>query len=389
MADYRDFKEIAHSGGKMTFAVERDADGRVLVSTGWSHSSPTPAAIAGLYADLNTGLIVGDFRMRGMGVPFEPEPPPGSVPVMLGSDSHAKWGHRCPSCHGYFRSEHHPTYPLTCAYCGCKAPTHAFRTIAQRKYVRHVIEEVATCITELPPGGHREINIDMDVAGDRESAEPKPDFYYAEQAQQTEFSCEKCGGYNDVRGRFAYCGSCGWRNNRESFKRQVEGVRERLNAGALSPEGAVRDAVSAFDSCCRDFANQVRLRIPMKPSRRTALERPFYDTAGAAMLAMKQSDIDLMRGCSSEDAAFFKLMMHRRHVHEHLGGVVDQNYVAESGDVSGKVGDLLREDREQVHRFASLLTKMMNNLEADFHEIFPPTDWPIERHKKYRDSRRR
>jgi hypothetical protein len=86
---------------------------------------------------------------------------------------------------------------------------------------------VATCISELQAGERREIVIDMDVAGDRESAEPKPEFYYAERAQQTEFNCAKCGGYNDVRGRFAYCGSCGWRNNRESL-RQAHQVHARL-----------------------------------------------------------------------------------------------------------------------------------------------------------------
>ena len=240
---------------------------------------------------------------------------------------------------------------------------------------------------ELPAGEQREIVIDMDAAGDRESSDPKPEFYYAEQAQQTEFNCEKCGGYNDVRGRYAYCGSCGWRNNSESFNKQIDGVRERLNAGTLTPEGAVRDAVSAFNSCCRDFAKQVRERIAMKSARRTALERPFYDTDGVAMVAMKQAD--LTRGFSADDAALLKLMMHRRHVHEHLGGVVDQNYVAKSGDTTAKAGDLLREDQGQVHRFGALLAKMIANLEADFHEIFPPTDWPIEYHKKGGDRGRR
>ncbi len=390
MVDYRDFKEIAHSGGTMTFWIERDAEGQISLQTGWSHSSPAPAAIAGLYADLSTGRIVGDFRLGGIGEPFKPPPPDGAVPVMIGSDSHAKWGHMCPRCRGYFRSDHHPAiHPLTCAYCGCKAPTHAFRTEAQRKYVRHVIEEVAACVSTLPSGEKREIVIDMDAAGDRESAEPKPQFYYTEQAQQTEFNCEKCGGYNDVRGRYAYCGCCGWRNNRESFKREIEDVRERLNAGALTAAGAVRDVVSAFDSCCRDFAKQVRDRIPMKPARRSELERPFYDTDSVAMVAMKQFDIDLTRGFGTDDAALLKLMMHRRHVHEHLGGVVDAVYVDASGDSTAKIGDLLREDQGQVHRFANLLGKMVANLEADFHEIFPPTDWPIEYHKKGGDRGRR
>jgi len=63
---------------------------------------------------------------------------------------------------------------------------------------------------------------------------------------------------------------------------------------------------------------------------------------------------------------------------------------AQSGE-SGhtKIGDLLREDQGQVNRFASLLGKMVANLEADFHEILPPTYRPIEHRKKGGDRGRR
>lgn len=381
MADYRDFKEIAHCGCKITFDIEREHDGGLSISVGFSISSTRPGAICGIYADLNTGTVVGDFRLGVGGVSFDPPSPPGAIPLLLGSDTHAKWGHQCPQCHGYFRCEHHPAiHPLTCAYCGLRMPAHAFRTVAQRNYVLHIAEEVASCFDSLPNGGQSKIVIDMDYAGDRESSEPKPEFYYVEQAQQTEFNCVKCGSYNDVRGRFAYCGACGWKNNGATFKKQIEDVRERLNNSSLPAEGAIRDAVSAFDSCCRDFAEQVRTRIPMKATRRFDLARPFFDTDSAAIRAMKQHDIDLMRGFSADDAALIRLMMHRRHVHDHLGGVADHAYVKKSGDTQAKAGDLLREAQDQVHRFANLLNRMVANLEADFHEIFPPTEWPIEHH---------
>jgi hypothetical protein len=231
---------------------------------------------------------------------------------------------------------------------------------------------------ELSRGEKREIIVDMDEAGDRESAEMKPDFYYSEQAQQTEFNCVKCGDYNDVRGRFAYCTSCGWKNNREDLKASLEDVRERLNAHHLSPAAAVREAVSEFDACCRDFASQVRARIPMKPTRRAALERAFHDIHASAGTAMRDvADIDLVRGFDKGDTTFLKLMMHRRHVHEHHGSVADETYVKESGDLNARVGVLLREDQGNAHRLIGLLNRMVANLEADFHEIFAPTEWPV------------
>lgn len=379
MVDYRDFQEIAHSGGRISFDVVCDNEGQLFVSMGWTHDRPKPAAIVGLYADLGSGAVIADFCIGGMGQPFDPQPPLGSLPVMLGSDTHSRWGHSCPRCKGYFRSENHPAiHPLTCAYCGLRLPAHAFLSLAQRKYVAHIVEKVSECMGTLGRGEKREIVIDMDEAGDQASAGRKPDFYYSEQAQQTEFWCAKCGNYNDIRGRYAYCTLCGWRNNREDLKSALAGIRERLNAGQLSPASAVREAVSEFDACCRDYASQIRARIPMKPARRISLERAFHDIHGSAITAMKDiADVDLMRGFDTGDRAFLKLMMHRRHIHEHRGSVADEIYVTESGDQSANVGDLVRENQGNAHRLVGLLNRMVTNLEADFHEIFDPTEWPI------------
>ncbi len=394
MADYRDFKEIAHSGGKMSFSLNADAQGRISIASGWSHSAPTPAAIVGLYAHLQSGAVITHFRIGGIGQPFDPQPPAGTIPVMLGFDSHARWGHRCPRCGGYFRSGQYAIiYPITCAYCGLRAPTHTFLTVAQRRYVAHAAEQVAVAVEELKPNEEREVVIDMDATADREAKEPKPEFYYSEEAQQTEFNCVKCGGYNDVRGRFAYCSACGWRNNGEDLKSKYNGIRAALNAGTLAPASAVRDAVSEYDACGRDFANQVQKRIPMKPSRKARLDRAFHDIDGATITAMKEAaDIDLMRGFDEENRNFVRLMMHRRHVHEHKGGVADEIYVRDSGDTNARVGDLLREEKGNAHRMMNLLSKMVANLEADFQEIFPLTDWPVSNfaeRKKLADARRK
>ena len=96
-----------------------------------------------------------------------------------------------------------------------------------------------------------------------------------------------------------------------------------------------------------------------------------------------------MRDFGSADASFIKLMMHRRHVFEHLGGVADEKYVSESGDPGARVGDLLREDIENCHRLIGLLNRMIANMEADFHEIFQPTEWPVKHFQELNERRKR
>ena len=117
----------------------------------------------------------------------------------------------------------------------------------------------------------------------------------------------------------------------------------------------------------------------MKQARLKRLERLiFHDIESATIAEIKQVfDVDLLRGIDSETMAFLKMMFERRHVYEHNAGVADDRYVQRSGDVSWRSGDLIRETAENAHRLLSTLPMLARNLEEDFHEIFPLTEWPV------------
>ena len=70
--------------------------------------------------------------------------------------------------------------------------------------------------------------------------------------------------------------------------------------------------------------------------------------------------------------------MHRRHIYEHNAGVADQRYVRESGDRDAREGVLIRETQVNAHRLISGLSRLFENFDADFHDIFQPTKWPID-----------
>ena len=99
-------------------------------------------------------------------------------------------------------------------------------------------------------------------------------------------------------------------------------------------------------------------------------------------------DIDILRGLGDE-IKFVRLMMHRRHVFEHNAGVADERYVRMSGDPDAREGVLVRETQANAHRLMNSLVRMLENLEADFHEIFPPTERPIKRHLEMQERMRR
>jgi hypothetical protein len=122
----------------------------------------------------------------------------------------------------------------------------------------------------------------------------------------------------------------------------------------------------------------------MKPGRKTELQRAlFHDLESATVSSMKSMfDIDLLRGMGTE-CAFAKMMMHRRHLYTHNGGVADDKYVRESGDPNAREGVLIRETQANAHRLIGILTRIIENIDSDFHEIFLPTEWPIRNYQDW------
>ncbi len=378
MTEYEDFQEIAHCGGRIVFTIICDDEGRLFQSQSLRHDRPTPAAFAGIFALAPHGLPVGDFQMA-MGI--EEPSPPNCFGVLLGSDTRMCWGHQCPTCKSYFRNGQHPAiYPLTCPHCGNRDTAHKFLTDAQKRYVTAYVDTIVDALQEsMRPGSTKEIVIDMDALADQSVAGLPTDFYYAEKSQQTRYICNHCGDFNDIRGLYGYCAACGWRNNRQIIAASLDNERQRLNSAANPAEQAVRNVISQFDSCCRDWMRQIAARIPMKEARAADLCRAVFHDIDAPVISTLKTmfEIDILRGLSAE-LAFLRRAFHRRHVFEHNAGVADERYVRESGDAQATVGILLRETQASANQLIGCVNRMIDNLDRDFHDIFRPNLRAIE-----------
>jgi hypothetical protein len=62
-----DFREIAHSGGKITFTVEADAQGHSRYQVGFTGSGPGPVRVFAMWA-LPQGIALCSLSILGMGV---------------------------------------------------------------------------------------------------------------------------------------------------------------------------------------------------------------------------------------------------------------------------------------------------------------------------------
>jgi len=294
-------------------------------------------------------------------------------PVFIASDRHGMFGHRCPSCEKYWRSGMPSAqWRMTCPYCGIRLEGHSFLTEGQLKYVNTFCEHILQSI-ESEQDGEYIINMD-EVADAVGKNQKKPKFYYAEESQQNKYMCSACGESNDILGRYGYCSNCGTHNGVLEFEKDINNIRDRIKEGQ-SYEACVKDAVSAFDGYARQIAKQLACRIPMTRARRKEwLKKKFHNLKFCAETLKNIFDINVFKKFKKDDIDFVIRMFHRRHVYEHNGGEVDEKYIHDSGDISVRPKQIIRENSKTATRIADLVVNMVKNIHDDFHDIFPPED---------------
>lgn len=374
-----EFGEIAHSGGKLTISVRTGAPGSRKYQLRWEHCRPNFAAMFAVWA-LPQGIVVRQAQLGGIGSPQELPPVPGAWQVFIGSDSEGLFGRKCPNCGCYWRSDVGAT---VCPNCASRGEVHEFLTDGQRSYVAQYCAKMREALNAEADG---DCVIDLDAVADASGqATEKPPFYYAEKSQQNKFTCEACGGFNDILGTFGYCSRCGTRNDiQELSGKTVPQLRERIKSGGPY-EACVRDAVSAFDSLAGRYAGQLLTFVPVTPARRARFEnRRFHHLESVARDFREVFDIDILAGLEADDIEFAKLMFYRRHVYEHQGGEADERYITESGDQSVVPRQALHESMESAHRTLNLILKMARNLHNGFHQLLPAEAAPIEFYERNR-----
>lgn len=381
-----EFEEIAHSGGKITVNIRTDEQGRRGYHQTYSGSRPNPMSMIAVWA-LQQGIPIASVNLGGIGVQQDPPPIGGCYMIMIGSDSHGKFGHHCPACNGYWRSG---PWPQLCPYCRFQDQPFNFLSEAQRRYVAHSCHALTEALNADQDGS---ITIDMDAVADAAGQEgEKPAFYVSEESQQHKFNCAACNEYNDVIGRFAYCSACGTRNDLVVFRSDMTTLRAQATAEMSG--NAVRDAVSAFDNLVGQYTKQFLELVPLSKRRGERLQRGRFHDLGAIDDVLQWFDINVLMGLASGEITFLRRMFLRRHIYEHKGGEVDQAYLDASGDTSVRLKQHISESLEDIHRLINGLDRMAQRLHDGFHELLQPLEGPIrayeERlaHQKAYSSRR-
>lgn len=317
--------------------------------------------------------------VAGMGqIAVYPRP---SVLAFIQSDEQGMWGRNCPACQKYFRTTHVPDITF-CPYCSAADSSLAFISKDQRNYL-------TACYDTFARAYNLKTNTSLDFT---EITDQTPAWHYSEEKQQFHFKCaaDGCDAETDILGEYGYCPRCGRSNARKIFSEVVDKelarleevkttVSDRYERGIVW-ENLTVEALSKFEALAKHLRRKLLLH-PMTANRRHQLEKLSFQKPLAADESLRQwFDIGLMawagnttnpaRQIAASEMPFMKLMIQRRHILIHNGGLVDQEYLELSGDSKARLDERIRIRSNEAKRFVTNVGEMgmnlLDNIEGGF-----------------------
>ncbi len=308
---------------------------------------------------------------------------PTRIKVPIPQDEHGYIGRECPigDCEGYFKIK--PGTGLKgknltchCAYCGHTASHNQFATKAQiafvrsfahRKIVNDLRDEFKKLEFDIKPTGLVGIGISVKL----KSGTPIPLQRYREDTLETHVTCSECSLEYSVYGVFAFCPDCGKHNSFQILQKNIDLVQKQLALAAAQTDGelkrhliedALENCVSAFDGFARE-ACRIGTRRTTGPAKYANLS--FQNLPRAAARVISLFGIDMTKAVSDEDWNHAHIAFMRRHVLAHRGGVIDRQYLIESGEPQSLSGRRVVVIPADVERLANILLKVGRQLVND------------------------
>ena len=304
--------------------------------------------------------------------------------IALPPDEEGLIGRECPvtECEGYFKLQlgtglKGENLPCHCPYCGHGGCSDKFFTKAQVDYAKSVVmrEVTGALLKDLKslefnhkPRGAFGIGISMKVSG-----QPTAIRRYRESKLETEVVCDRCTLRYTIYGVFGFCPHCAVYNSLQILNKNLQLVQKLLVVAEAQEahvaqhliENALEDCVSAFDGFGRETC---RVFAPKAAKPENAAEIQFQNISTARDRVRKQFSVDFAATAAPADWRDVLRAFQRRHLLAHKLGVVDEAYLAATGDspslLGRKVSIAAAEVRELVARLQNLGAELFRSLET-------------------------
>ena len=306
--------------------------------------------------------------------------------VALYTDEEGYFGRRCPDpdCRAFFklRTNEYEAAPdnlqLTCPECGYSALHSRFETPEQTRRSKAAIEELGDAAVDAIlrdfarkrgttrfPGGRIEWK-----AHRNSPRRVKPLPSYVERATIRLFECPR-GHSAIIYDLLAFCPWCGTdtppravfddslaaqRRLLALIEEQSEEARADIEARGGVTSQAER-ALTAAVAASQNLAKKLHIQADEPPVK----DNPWQNVDRLAKQWRKSFAADLLDGLDEATVKTLRLAFARRHVLEHNGGVIDDDYVGQTGE--GTVGRRIRIRTPFVEAAFAAVEKLADRLE--------------------------
>lgn len=273
-------------------------------------------------------------------------------------------GRECnnPQCHRYFRVYSDSVLPkMFCPYCGTEFLNDQLYTPDQLKYIQEQTEEKAK---EYVYGEIDKIfgNLAQQSSGNRYvRIEHSPIRYHAKQVSpqynepkvDSELICPKCSFRFQVYGIFGYCPGCRSENmliydaNLSIIRREIE--------DSSNPTRALRHAYG-------DLVSTFQLFCARKATPESAKKPSFQELFPTRKFFKDSLNIDIFSGLTDSEMLSIRRIFQKRHVCEHNGGIVTEQYVQKIPEDRVLINTHVQLSIEEFEIGAKSLRKILDNL---------------------------
>ena len=316
---------------------------------------------------------------------------PQRIPVSLPSDDEGYFDRECPSPECLFQFKIHEDdwrdkvrgEEVFCPFCGHTADSTKWLTQEQLAHAKqaaivHVQGRIGTAMKRDAASWNRQqprhsfVRITMDV---KNAPQPLLVPAPAAEAMRLKITCPACACRYAVIGAAFFCPSCGYNSAELMFSQSIASIRNALDAlgviraaipdrdtaettARLVIENGLQNAVTA----CQRYAEALYARHPSAPAaRRNAFQNlaEVSELWNAAFEKRYRDHLD-----ESQLAAVTRIFQ-QRHLLTHRQGLVDEDYITRSGDISYRIGQRLVVREAFVREGLALIEKLAAGMAND------------------------
>jgi hypothetical protein len=301
---------------------------------------------------------------------------PTRINVSIRTDEEGYIGRECPiaACEGYFKVK--PGTGLTgkdlpchCPYCGHVASPKKFFTKDQIEFAKSVVfrqladafrDELKKMEFDIKPRGPFGIGVSMKLKAGQSILLKQ----YRERTLETHVCCSNCTLDYSVYGIFAFCPDCGTHNSLQILQKNIDLVRKQVSLADAQDdqelkrhliEDALENCVSSFDGFAREACRIAGYR---SGGSRQSANLSFQNLPRVAKKLVPLFRIDIAKSVSRAEWKAAHVGFMQRHVLSHRGGVIDQQYLDDTGESRNLLGRRVAVTRVDVEQLAGTVLEI-------------------------------